>query len=276
MTAGVPQLGPFERVALVLRHGWDEVARHEQHGKRIPIHAATRLTALTHRLPASPASPEHEQPSPAASGGVLRVPTQQRQSDPGHQALVCERRFAATLRVAAFDRKGGSSWPTSSRSTRAPSPVVDVVVTSPTGGTLRSTTYRGLLDVSVDTNSGPTLTEGPVQFILPDSLPYPQAQVSSGASLSCSAAPVGFTPIGSDVRTVIAGVAAAFAEDPRNAGAARGPAVGAAPDHEPARVLHDPPRLRGHGDRPARLVSPPAPGDRAAISTLGPPARPAP
>ncbi len=102
----------------------------------------------------------------------------------------------------------------------APSPVVDVVVTSPTGGTLRSTTYRGLLDVSVDTNSGPTLTEGPVQFILPDSLPYPQAQVSSGASLSCSAAPVGFTPIGADVRTVIAGVAAAFAEDPRNAGAA--------------------------------------------------------
>jgi hypothetical protein len=103
----------------------------------------------------------------------------------------------------------------------APSPVVDVVVTSPTGGALRSTTYRGLLDVSVDTNSGPTLTEGPVQFILPDSLPYPQAQVSSGASLSCSAAPVGFTPIGADVRTVIAGVAAAFVADPRNAGRPR-------------------------------------------------------
>ncbi|HEY6318449.1 MAG TPA: hypothetical protein VI462_11250 [Acidimicrobiia bacterium] len=32
----------------------------------------------------------------------------------------------------------------------APSPVVDIVVTSPTRGALRSTTYRGLLDVSVD------------------------------------------------------------------------------------------------------------------------------
>ena len=100
----------------------------------------------------------------------------------------------------------------------APSPVVDVLVATTDDKTLRSTTYRGLVDVTVDTDAGPTLTEGVLQFVLPDSLPYTAAQLPS-ATLSCSATPVGLSPITADTRTSVGLVAADLVDDPRNPGA---------------------------------------------------------
>lgn len=103
-----------------------------------------------------------------------------------------------------------------------PSPQIDVVVASPeTGSPMRSTTYRGLVDVSVDTNKGPTLTAGMAQWFLPDSLPYQRAVLTAAASASCTVVPVGQTPIVADVRALIDSAAATFADDPGGGGVAR-------------------------------------------------------
>jgi hypothetical protein len=49
-----------------------------------------------------------------------------------------------------------------------PNPHIDVAVASPeTAAPMRSTTNRGVVDVSVDTNRGPTSTEGTVQWFCP-------------------------------------------------------------------------------------------------------------
>ena len=102
-----------------------------------------------------------------------------------------------------------------------PNPRIDVLATAPeTGATLRSTTYRGLLDVSVDTNKGPTMTEGTLDVTLPDCLPYQSSQVSAGSSVAAPVVPVGITPIAVDVRTSIVAVAAQFVDDPQHAGTA--------------------------------------------------------
>jgi hypothetical protein len=100
-----------------------------------------------------------------------------------------------------------------------PSPQIDVVVASPeTGAPIRSTTYRGLVDVSVDTNKGPTLTQGAVQWFVPDSLSYRREDLTSGSSTAGTVAPVGLTPIVADVRALIDSVAASFEDDPRGEG----------------------------------------------------------
>ncbi len=102
----------------------------------------------------------------------------------------------------------------------APGPLVDVVAASPeTGAPVRLTSYRGLVDVSVDTNQGPTLTQGPVQWVLPDSLSYGPEHLAGGAAATCTVAPVGTTPIVADVRVLVDSAGAAFAED--SGGAAR-------------------------------------------------------
>jgi hypothetical protein len=96
----------------------------------------------------------------------------------------------------------------------APSPLVDVVAASPdTGASVRLTSYRGLVDVSVDTNQGPTLTQGPVQWVLPDSLGYRREELTAGAAATCSVAPVGTTPIVADVRVLVDSAVAEFADD---------------------------------------------------------------
>jgi hypothetical protein len=101
-----------------------------------------------------------------------------------------------------------------------PNPRIDVLATAPdTGATLRSTTYRGLLDVSVDTNKGPTMTEGTLDVTLPDGLSYPASQVSAG-TVACTVAPVGIDPITADVRIAVGAVAARFVDDPQHAGTA--------------------------------------------------------
>jgi len=102
------------------------------------------------------------------------------------------------------------------------SPQIDVVVASPeTGAPIRLTTYRGLVDVSVDTNKGPTLTQGPVQWWVPDSLPYRREDLTLGSAAACTVAPVGLTPIVAEVRALIDTVAASFEDDPGGEGVAR-------------------------------------------------------
>ena len=106
--------------------------------------------------------------------------------------------------------------------TCAPSPLVDIVAASPeTGAPIRLTTYHGLVDVSVDTNKGPTLTQGPVQWFLPDSLSYRRQDLAAGSSAACMVVPVGQTPIVAEVRALIDSAAASFEDDPNAEGAAR-------------------------------------------------------
>src|SRR5580704_5381598 len=102
-----------------------------------------------------------------------------------------------------------------------PSPRIDVVVASPDSGiALHSTEYRGLLDVSVDTNQGPTQTEGSFQVFVPDSLPYPRADLTSEACAACTVVPVGHTPLVADVRAIVDTATASFVDDPTQPGVA--------------------------------------------------------
>jgi len=101
-----------------------------------------------------------------------------------------------------------------------PGPPIDVVAASAeTGAPIRSTTYRGLVDVSVDTNKGPTLTQGTAQWWVPDSLSYRREDLTAGSVAACTVAPVGVTPLVADVRALIDSVGASFEDDP---GADRG------------------------------------------------------
>ena len=102
-----------------------------------------------------------------------------------------------------------------------PNPRVDVLVTAPeTGATLRSTTSGGSFDVSVDTNQGPTMTEGTLDVTLPDCLSYQASQASAASSVAAAVVPVGIDPIVADVRTSIGAVAARLVDDPQHAGTA--------------------------------------------------------
>lgn len=103
-----------------------------------------------------------------------------------------------------------------------PGQPIDVVAASPdTGAPIRSTTYRGLVDVSVDTNKGPTLTQGTVQWWVPDSLSYRREDLTTGSVAACTVTPVGVTPLVAEVRALIDTVAASFEDDPGGAGGAR-------------------------------------------------------
>ena len=103
-----------------------------------------------------------------------------------------------------------------------PGPPIDVVAASAeTGAPIRSTTYRGLVDVSVDTNKGPTITQGPVQWWVPDSLAYRREDLTAGSVAACTVTPVGVTPLVADVRAFIDSVAASFEDDPGGQGGAR-------------------------------------------------------
>ena len=111
-----------------------------------------------------------------------------------------------------------------------PNPRIDVLAIAPeTGATLRSTTYRGLLDVSVDTNKGPTMTEGTLDATLPDCLPHQSSQASAGSSVASTVVPVGIDPIAVDVRTSSRRSHARARPARRGSGACRHPAGLATP-----------------------------------------------
>jgi hypothetical protein len=96
-----------------------------------------------------------------------------------------------------------------------PAPVVDVVVAAAdSGAPVRSTTYRGLVWVSVDTNQGPSLTEGLAQWFLPDSIEYRREDVNAGGTAACTVIPVGQTPITADLRVVVGSASASFGDEP--------------------------------------------------------------
>jgi hypothetical protein len=94
----------------------------------------------------------------------------------------------------------------------APSPRIDLAVADPeTGSPRRVTTYRGVVDISVDTNVGPSMTSGDVQLLLPDSLEYGRDDAAGGVA-AATVAPLGHAPIVTDTRVLVHGVAAAFVE----------------------------------------------------------------
>jgi hypothetical protein len=70
-----------------------------------------------------------------------------------------------------------------------------------------------MIEVSVDTNKGPTLTAGTLPVVLPDSLRYSLAETTGGWA-ACTVVPVGQTPIVADVRIAIDGTSASFGADP--------------------------------------------------------------
>jgi hypothetical protein len=102
-----------------------------------------------------------------------------------------------------------------------PGPYVDITVRSvETGAPLRSTTHRGTVDVTVDTNEGATRTEGSLRFYVPDGASYPPELAALGRA-SCLVAPIGTDPIVADTRVLINGFEATLEPDPHAGGAAR-------------------------------------------------------
>lgn len=99
-----------------------------------------------------------------------------------------------------------------------PAPRIGIAVTAVDGGRpLVSTTYRGTVDVTVDNNQGPTRTQGPVQFFLPDSFAHTSDDLGEQCVAAAAVVPSGIEPIVADVRVLIDVAAGDFAADPRDA-----------------------------------------------------------